>query len=83
MPGWDWAFDQLGYTNALHFDEWLDRRLPYADADALIAISGAGLKRVNVCSKTGVSCVPGSTYSLAAKAVQRGMPALGRGCLKR
>ncbi len=56
---WTWATDQLGYLNALAFDEWLDRRIPASasrrpDAlphaqpdtqpDALIAISGAALK---------------------------------------
>jgi glycosyltransferase involved in cell wall biosynthesis len=37
-----WLFDQLGYSNALAFDEWTLRRI--SACDALIAISGAGLK---------------------------------------
>jgi glycosyltransferase involved in cell wall biosynthesis len=42
--GWsnDWIGDQLSYANALAFDWWTDRRLK--ECDALIAISGAGLK---------------------------------------
>jgi glycosyltransferase involved in cell wall biosynthesis len=47
LPGWRWGFDQFGYANALLFDEWLDRRLPKeaeTSPEALIAISGAGLK---------------------------------------
>jgi starch synthase len=37
-----WLYDQLGYANALAFDEWTLRRIP--PCDAFIAISGAGLK---------------------------------------
>lgn len=37
-----WFYDQLGYTNAVAFDEWTFRRIP--PCDAFIAISGAGLK---------------------------------------
>ncbi|HTF68532.1 MAG TPA: glycosyltransferase family 4 protein [Edaphobacter sp.] len=40
--GGRWVVDQLGYANALAFDEWTLRRLP--PCDAFIAISGAGLK---------------------------------------
>lgn len=42
--GWSnvWLGDQLSYANALAFDWWTDRRL--RECDALIAISGAGLK---------------------------------------
>src|SRR5579885_3039440 len=35
-----WLFDQLGYSNALAFDDWTLRRIPACDA--FIAISGAG-----------------------------------------
>ena len=37
-----WLEDQMGYINVLGFDDWTDRRL--GSVDALIAISGAGLK---------------------------------------
>ena len=42
--GWSnvWLGDQLSYANALAFDWWTDLRLP--ECDALVAISGAGLK---------------------------------------
>jgi glycosyltransferase involved in cell wall biosynthesis len=40
--GGRWVIDQLGYANALAFDEWTLRQLP--PCDAFIAISGAGLK---------------------------------------
>jgi glycosyltransferase involved in cell wall biosynthesis len=40
--GGQWALDQLGYANALALDEWMMRRIP--PCDALIALSGAGLK---------------------------------------
>ncbi len=38
----EWLYDQLGYANALAFDEWTLRRIP--QCDAFIALSGAGLK---------------------------------------
>ncbi|MBS1822238.1 MAG: glycosyltransferase [Acidobacteria bacterium] len=42
--GWSnvWLNDQLSYANALAFDWWTDRQI--RECDALIAISGAGLK---------------------------------------
>ncbi|MEG9435295.1 glycosyltransferase family 4 protein [Edaphobacter sp. HDX4] len=40
--GGRWLYDQLGYANALAFDDWTLRRIPACDA--FIAISGAGLK---------------------------------------
>ncbi len=40
--GGRWLTDQLGYANALAFDDWTLRRIP--PCDAFIAISGAGLK---------------------------------------
>src|ERR1700677_2245205 len=39
---WRWATDHLGYWNALAFDRWTEKRIP--PCDALIAISGAGLR---------------------------------------
>jgi len=38
-----WLYDQTGYTNALAFDAWTDRRLS-PDCQALIGISGSSLK---------------------------------------
>jgi len=40
--GGRWISDQLGYANALAFDEWTLRRIP--PCDAFIALSGSGLK---------------------------------------
>ena len=42
--GWSnvWLGDQLSYANALTFDWWTDRQIQ--ECDALVAISGAGLK---------------------------------------
>ncbi|HEV2646786.1 MAG TPA: glycosyltransferase family 4 protein [Acidobacteriaceae bacterium] len=37
-----WLADELGYQNALRFDDWTSSRV--GDVDALIAISGAALK---------------------------------------
>ncbi len=62
--GWssDWIADQLSYANALAFDWWTDRKLP--DCDALIAISGAGLKTGRRLQQTGGKfiCDRGSSH---------------------
>jgi starch synthase len=57
-----WLYDQLGYANALTFDEWTLRRIP--PCDAFIAISGAGLKTgVRVQQQGGkFICDRGSTH---------------------
>jgi starch synthase len=58
----EWLYDQLGYANALAFDEWTLRRIP--KCDALIAISGAGLKTGLRVQHTGgrFICDRGSTH---------------------
>jgi alpha-maltose-1-phosphate synthase len=58
----NWLYDQLGYTNALAFDEWTLRRIP--ECDAFIAISGAGLKTGLKVQQTGgrFICDRGSTH---------------------
>jgi alpha-maltose-1-phosphate synthase len=57
-----WLYDQLGYANALTFDEWTLRRIP--PCDAFIGISGAGLKTgVRVQQQGGkFICDRGSTH---------------------
>jgi alpha-maltose-1-phosphate synthase len=57
-----WLYDQLGYANALAFDEWTLRRLP--PCDAFIAISGAGLKTGREVQRRGgrFICDRGSTH---------------------
>lgn len=57
-----WLYDQLGYTNALAFDEWTLRRIPACDA--FIAISGAGLKTGRLVQQRGGKfiCDRGSTH---------------------
>jgi glycosyltransferase involved in cell wall biosynthesis len=64
LPSWRWVTDQLGYANALLFDEWLDQRVPDSGADALIAISGAGLKTGRHLQQRGgiFICDRGSTH---------------------
>lgn len=64
LPGWTWASDVLGYAAALSFDEWLDKRVPNSGADALIAISGAGLKTGRHLQQRGGTfiCDRGSTH---------------------
>lgn len=56
--------DELGYPTALLFDEWLDRRVPNSGIDALIAISGAGLKTGKHLQERGGTfiCDRGSTH---------------------
>lgn len=57
-----WLYDQIGYVNALAFDEWTLRRVP--ECDAFIAISGAGLKTgIQVQQRGGrFICDRGSTH---------------------
>lgn len=57
-----WLYDQLGYTNARAFDHWTLRRVP--TCDALIAISGAGLKTGREVQRRGgrFICDRGSTH---------------------
>jgi|SRR5579871_978187 len=58
----EWMYDQLGYANALAFDEWTLRRIP--ECDAFIAISGAGLKTGIQVQRMGgrFICDRGSTH---------------------
>lgn len=57
-----WLYDQLGYANALAFDEWTLRRIP--PCDAFIAISGAGLKTGQFVQRRGGKFISdrGSTH---------------------
>lgn len=57
-----WLRDQLGYTNALAFDEWTLRRIP--PCDAFIALSGAGLKTGRLVQQRGGKfiCDRGSSH---------------------
>ena len=57
-----WLIDQIGYANALTFDEWTLRRT--SDCDAFIAISGAGLKTGALVQRRGgrFICDRGSTH---------------------
>ncbi|HUZ94606.1 MAG TPA: glycosyltransferase family 4 protein [Edaphobacter sp.] len=57
-----WLRDQLSYANALAFDEWTLRRIP--PCDALIAISGAGLKTGRLVQQRGGKfiCDRGSSH---------------------
>jgi starch synthase len=57
-----WVYDQMGYSNALLFDEWTLRRIP--PCDAFIAISGAGLKTGHKVQHRGgrFICDRGSTH---------------------
>ncbi len=54
--------DNLGYANALAFDEWTRRRIPACDA--FIAISGAGLKTGRLVQQRGGKfiCDRGSSH---------------------
>jgi glycosyltransferase involved in cell wall biosynthesis len=64
FPNWSWASDQLAYANTILFDEWLNQRLPVEGIDALIALSGAGLKTGRRLQKQGAVfiCDRGSTH---------------------
>lgn len=59
--------ENLDYWNALAFDAWLTRRLelPEEECDALIAISGAGLKAGKLLQSRGGTyiCDRGSTHA--------------------
>jgi len=57
-----WLLDQLGYTNALVFDDWTLKRIP--PCDAFIAISGAGLKTGREIQRKGgrYICDRGSSH---------------------
>jgi Glycosyltransferase len=57
-----WLCDQLGYANALAFDEWTLRRIP--PCDAFIALSGAGLKTGRLVQQRGGKfiCDRGSSH---------------------
>ncbi|MEO6817318.1 MAG: glycosyltransferase [Edaphobacter sp.] len=57
-----WLCDQLGYSNALAFDEWTLRRIP--PCDAFIALSGAGLKTGRLVQQRGGKfiCDRGSSH---------------------
>ena len=63
----NWLGDELGYQTALRFDEWTARRIGKIDSlniDALIAISGAGLKTGRMLQQRGGKfiCDRGSTH---------------------
>jgi glycosyltransferase involved in cell wall biosynthesis len=57
-----WLRDQIGYANALAFDEWTLRRIP--PCDAFIALSGAGLKTGRLVQQRGGKfiCDRGSSH---------------------
>jgi len=57
-----WVDDEMGYQNAVRFDEWTNRRI--GTVDALIAISGAGLKTGRTLQQRGgvFICDRGSTH---------------------
>ena len=59
---WTWATDPLGHWNALAFDRWTERRI--VPCDALIAISGAGLRTGQRLQERGgvFICDRGSTH---------------------
>ena len=59
---WTWATDHLGYWNALAFDRWTEKRI--VPCDALIAISGAGLRTGKRAQERGgvFICDRGSTH---------------------
>jgi len=65
LPSWHWLSDELGYANALAFDQWLDRQLPTSGIDALIAIAGAGLTTGRHLQQRGgiFICDRGSTHA--------------------
>ena len=60
--GGRWISDQLGYANALAFDEWTLRRIP--SCDAFIALSGSGLKTGRKVQREGgiFICDRGSSH---------------------
>ncbi len=64
LPKWRLAIDGLGYAATMTFDDWLDRQIPHSGVDALIALSGAGLKPGRRLQKEGglYICDRGSTH---------------------
>jgi glycosyltransferase involved in cell wall biosynthesis len=66
IPGWRSAQDGLRYATTMAFDEWLDWRIPHTGVDALIALSGAGLKAGKHLQERGgiYICDRGSTHQL-------------------
>ena len=62
----DWLSDELGYLNALAFDEWTSRQLAKAEPqpDALIGISGSSLKTGRELQRRGgiFVCDRGSSH---------------------
>jgi starch synthase len=64
FPNWHWVSDKCAYANTILFDEWLNQRLPHSGIDALIALSGAGLKTGRRLQKQGgvFVCDRGSTH---------------------
>jgi starch synthase len=58
----NWLDDELGYQNALRFDDWTARRI--GEIDAFIGISGAGLKTGRLLQQRGGKfiCDRGSTH---------------------
>ena len=57
-----WLDDEMGYANALAFDEYTSRKLPHCDA--LIAISGSSLKTGRMLQARGgvMICDRGSSH---------------------
>jgi alpha-maltose-1-phosphate synthase len=60
----NWASDSLAYSNTILFDEWLSWHLQHTEVDALIALSGAGLRTGERLQKRGgiFICDRGSTH---------------------
>jgi glycosyltransferase involved in cell wall biosynthesis len=59
-----WASDPLSYANTIVFDKWLNRQIPGAGIDALIALSGVGLETGKRLQRQGAVfiCDRGSTH---------------------
>ena len=67
FPGW--LSNELGYQNAVRFDDWTARRV--GKVDALIGISGAGLKTGRMLQQRGAVfiCDRGSTHQRYQEAI--------------
>jgi glycosyltransferase involved in cell wall biosynthesis len=67
-----WLDDELGYQNALRFDDWTARRI--GRIDALIALSGAALKTGRMLQRRGgvFICDRGSTHHSYQAAIVAG-----------
>ena len=67
-----WLDDELGYQNALRFDDWTARRI--GRIDALIALSGAALKTGRMLQQRGgvFICDRGSTHHSYQAAIVAG-----------